>query len=439
MRSTLKIMTGFFVSGGVFYGSDFTQSSEQRFPQAHFSNVPVTKKETPEEYRERKIIQILNFKLLTETEARRAKTIELDTILRKHHIERFRKHGTIEALSRSGPPKNLQATGESDAQTISDARRLLAQATRSKQENKIADVISCCGQISRMPINDSEILLSCVELLYSINQTDEEFIKLCNKVLSFNNLPLGKRVSLRIMLINLESDMDCKKQLVAQSYNDAMKAPHLMLKLGQFLLNEDSFLEEAYRLLQQACETSEDPKIIFSAITLLSTTVVPSAVYLSSIKKIKTPMTHEADVLAKLFLDHQKINEAVEVYKSQTLAPYATRFFPEWLKSLTQIGAIKSVIEIYEFVMQQNQNLQLATIVHEFLKRVVNSTIIEPADRVKIMELWAQHDSTPRDRIDAMIELLNAKKVIRFTKKHYDTIKQFPLHELNHFLKMLMD
>lgn len=441
MHFSIKTLISVLLSGSVYYGSGI-ESSHSFSPNQERTSVQAEKinkeKETPKEYRDRKIRRVIELNLLTEAETGRTTTVVLDSILRDADVRRFTKRRSTQPLQDYSVPK------PGDSRKSFDAEHLLKQADKAKQQGDLVEVIRCCNEVSQVELVDADTLYTCIELLISISQRDESLKSLCQKALRKRELTSGKRQRVRITLIDMESDLEVKKRLVeaAMDSPEICRRPHLMLELGEYLLDkEEIFRETSHSLLQQAGELSNETKVIIAAIKLLWKTDVNPEVCLSLAKRIKNSFPEEANVLAQLFLEHGKIDEAVEVFKGQSLSVgAAVRFFPEWMWALINKGAVNRVIEIYKLVIRENQDFKLASKILGILSDLAFSTSpCAYSDRVHIMELLSEHDTTPWGKLTAMGEILKANRLINFTDKHYEAFKHFSITELTSFLGQLLE
>ncbi len=441
MHFPIKTFVWGLLSGSICNGSGIENCcpvfQHEKIGYTQKSTQKVSQKETPQEYRDRKIKRVVELNRLTKAEASKVSTEELESIIRRDDARRFNKRHS------SQPKKDYSDPKSRDSKQLLDAEQLLKQADQAKQEENLVEAFRCCNEIFIIELVDVDTLYSCIELLVSINQRDELLKGLCQKILRKKELTSGKRLKIKITLIDAEADLEIKRNLVNSAIveREFCSRPHLMLELGRHLLGiEEIFRDAAYDLLQQAGETSNDPKVIFAAMETLENANVKFNVCLDLAKRIKNPLAHEADFIAQLYLKHGRIDEAVEVFKGQSLSQNAVRFFPEWMASLISLGEVQRVIEIYKLVIRENQNLRLASKILNILKDLVFS---EPAlvflDKITVLELLAKNDRTPQGQLNAMIEILKANRRVNFTNKHYDAFRHLSDTELNSFLKRLLE
>ena len=88
MHLPIKTLVGFLLSASLYNGSNIENSHEflhqQERTTVRAGNIKEsqTKKETPKEYRDRKLRKVIELNLLNESEASRATTAALDSLLR---------------------------------------------------------------------------------------------------------------------------------------------------------------------------------------------------------------------------------------------------------------------------------------------------------------------------------------------------------------------
>ena len=441
MNFPIKTLVGLLLSGSIDHGSGIENSCPvsqyEKIGHTQNNTRRVSQKETPKEYRDRKIKRVVELNRLTEAEARKVSTEELESIIRRDDARRFNKRHS------SQPKKDYSEPKLRDSKQLLDAERLLKQANKAKQKENLVEAFRCCNEIFKIELVDVDSLYSCIELLVSVNQRDELLKGLCQKILMKKELTSGKRLKIKIILIDAEADLEIKRSLVNSAIveREFSSRPHLMLELGRHLLGiEEIFRDAAYDLLQQAGEKSDDPKVTFAAMETLENANVKFNVCLDLAKRIKNPLAHEADFIAQLYLKHGRIDDAVEVFKGQSLSQNAERFFPAWMASLISLGEVQRVIEIYKLLIRENQNLRLASKILNILKDLVFS---EPAlvisDKITVLELLAKNDRTPQGQLNAIIEILKANRSVNFTDKHYDALRHLSDTELNSFLKRLLE
>lgn len=137
MHLPIKTLVGFLLSASLYYGSNIENSHEflhqQERTTVRAGNIKEsqTKKETPKEYRDRKLRKVIELNLLNESEASRATTAALDSLLRDADVRRFTKRQS------SQPKQDYSHSTQKKTKTNLDATCLLAQANKAKQENTV--------------------------------------------------------------------------------------------------------------------------------------------------------------------------------------------------------------------------------------------------------------------------------------------------------------
>jgi hypothetical protein len=289
MHFPIKTFVWVLLSGSFCHGSGIENScpvfQHEKIGHTQKNTQKVSQKETPQEYRDRKITRVVELNRLTKAEASKVSTEELESIIRRDDARRFNKRHS------SQPEKDYSDPKSRDSKQLLDAEQLLKQADKAKQEENLVEAFRCCNEIFKIELVDVDTLYSCIELLVSVNQRDELLKGLCQKILRKKELTSGKRLRIKITLIDAEADLEIKRSLVNSAIveRDFCRRPHLMLELSRHLLGiEEIFRDAAYDLLQQAGEKSDDPKVIFAAMETLEKANVKFNICLDLAKRIKT-------------------------------------------------------------------------------------------------------------------------------------------------------